>query len=259
MTRDDYSSHDGFRERMGALMDAAMAGADPGCPTLVAFPEAIAMYLAFVPANWDALRSIDTFAEAVALLAPDGEAPGRVFVDHAIETDRVYTETFSSLARAHNAYIVAGSVYLPDVEDSPHRGGRFVVDDVVHNSSYLFTPTGRRLRRTPKVNIPPGESLLTVGASASEVLPVDTAVGRVATLICWDGFHHSLVERCDALGAEIVVQPQYYAGAGAIDQLDHPLARLGARLELEVHRAASPSGPHQPRAVEGTERTYCRE
>lgn len=220
MTLEDYSSLDRFRNRMTALMKAAMAEAEPDCPTLVAFPEAIAMYLAFVPAHWDMLRSIDTFAEAVACLAPDGEAARRLFVDRAIETDRAYAETFSSLAKAHRAYIVAGSAYLPDVEESPHRGGRFVVDGVVRNSSYLFTPTGARLRRTPKVNIPPGEDLFTVGGSTAEVLPVDTAVGRIATLICWDGFHHSLVERCDALGAEIVVQPQYYAGAGPITQLD---------------------------------------
>jgi predicted amidohydrolase len=40
-------------------------------------------------------------------------------------------------------------------------------------------------------------------------VPVDTAVGRVGTLVCWDGFHQTLVEHYDALAVDILLQPSY--------------------------------------------------
>jgi predicted amidohydrolase len=44
---------------------------------------------------------------------------------------------------------------------------------------------------------------------------VDTAVGRVGTLVCWDGFHETLVERYDSLAVDIMLQPSYqHPGTG---------------------------------------------
>ncbi|MCH7892231.1 MAG: hypothetical protein IH921_12080 [Gemmatimonadetes bacterium] len=43
----------------------------------------------------------------------------------------------------------------------------------------------------------------------SELVPVDTPLGRVGTLVCWDGFHQTLVEHYDALSVDILLQPSY--------------------------------------------------
>ena len=54
----------------------------------------------------------------------------------------------------------------------------------------------------------------------SELTAVDTSIGRIGTLICWDGFHHTLIEHFDALAVQMLLQPSYYAGAGPLENLD---------------------------------------
>jgi len=231
----DYRDAGAFRSKISALMSRAMTGVDADLPTLVAFPEAIGMYLAFVPYYWESVAAARTMSEAVENVMaapcarPDERPAGTpaylkkwvLFIEHAVETERVYVETFSTLAREYGAYISAGSVYLPPLEDSPHRGGRFVQDATkVYNTSYLFSPRGVCLSRSHKVNIPDGEDELTDGAPIAQPGSAETAIGRIGTLICWDGFHHTLFEQCDALGVQILVQPQYYNGAGPLDKLD---------------------------------------
>jgi predicted amidohydrolase len=235
MSLEDYASAEAFQRQVTALMKEAVAGVDLSLPTLVAFPEAIGMYLSFVPYWWDEVRSEVRLESAVAKILEKGrdgvagegqETPldslrRLLFIEHALETERAYTEVFSSLAREHGVYLSAGSIYLPRVEESPHREGRFLKDDGrVYNTTYLFAPSGRCLLRTRKVNVPEGEDQYTDGGPEGELIAASTTLGRVATLICWDAFHHTLIERCDALGASIVLQPSYYSGAGPLDQLD---------------------------------------
>jgi hypothetical protein len=43
-------------------------------------------------------------------------------------------------------------------------------------------------------------------------MPAATAAGRIGTLLCFDGYHHTLIERYDSLGTEILVQPSYFDG-----------------------------------------------
>jgi predicted amidohydrolase len=133
------------------------------------------------------------------------------FIDHAVETERAYVETFSSLAREYGVYLAAGSIGLPPMEGEPSKGGRHVMDETkVYNTSYLFSPRGVCLRRVPKVNITePFENRLFDSGPRSELTPVDTALGRVGTLVCWDGFHQTLVEHYDALGVDILLKPSY--------------------------------------------------
>jgi hypothetical protein len=44
---------------------------------------------------------------------------------------------------------------------------------------------------------------------------IETRLGRIATLICLDAFHEALVERADAAGAWLLVQPSANARAWA--------------------------------------------
>jgi predicted amidohydrolase len=58
--------------------------------------------------------------------------------------------------------------------------------------------------------VPPRETSIGFsGGSKSELCPIDTPLGRVGILVCYDGFHHSLVEHYDALGTEILIKPSY--------------------------------------------------
>ena len=231
----DYSTSESFDRKMESLMEMAMADVEPALPTLVCFPEAVGMYLDFVPIYWNELENESSFEQAIRRITElnrdrmidlgdmDYEAlvSQLLFVDNALEAERTYMQTFSRLASKYDAYLSAGSIYLPKMEDNPHNGGRLVLDEeTIHNTSYLFSPRGMCLNRTSKVNIPEGEDRLTAARPLNELRAVDTRIGKIGTTICWDGFHHTLIEHYDALGAEVLLQPSYYSGAGPLANLD---------------------------------------
>ena len=221
----DYRSVEAFQAKMAGLMQRAMREVDPQYPTLVSYPELVGMYLSFVPYYWDDLKDETNLERAGTKLVmqniarlPEAdraspEAAGRrlLFIEHAVETEKAYVDTFSTLAREHGAYVAAGSIALPPLEDEPSKGGRHLRDETkVYNISYLFSPLGVCLNRVPKVNMTsPFEVRVFDGGPRSELVPVDTRVGRVGTLVCWDGFHHTLVERYDALNVDVLLQPSY--------------------------------------------------
>lgn len=221
----DYASADAFHAKMASLMQRAMREVDRDLPTLVSYPELVGMYLSFVPYYWDDLKDETNLEAAVTKIVmknmarlseedrrtPEVAARRLMFIEHAVETERAYVDTFSSLARDYGAYVAAGSIALPPMEGEPSKGGRHVMDETkVYNMSYLFSPRGVCLRRVPKVNMTePFEVRVFDSGPRSELVPVDTALGRVGTLVCWDGFHQTLVEHYDALGVDIVLQPSY--------------------------------------------------
>ena len=221
----DYASAEAFQAKMSSLMARAMREVDGDLLTLVSFPELVGMYLSFVPYFWDDLKD-ETNLEAVGMklvmknidrldeehrATPETAFRRLMFIDHAVETERAYVDTFSSLAREHGVYLAAGSIALPPLEDEPSKGGRHVMDETkVYNMSYLFSPRGVCLSRVPKVNMTePFEVRVFDSGPKSELVPVDTPLGRVGTLVCWDGFHQTLVEHYDALSVDILLQPSY--------------------------------------------------
>jgi predicted amidohydrolase len=223
----DYLSAEAFRTKMSALMDRALDGIDASLPTLVAFPEFVGMYLSFVPFYPDEAASDAKMSGVVGRIIERNigrlgdtqrqnlraAAQYLLFVEHAIETEQTYMETFAALARESGAYVVAGSACLPLMDESPHRGGRLVEDGSrVFNTAHVFSPQGRCLRRVSKVHIPPGESMLFDAGPKSELVPVETRMGRIGTLLCFDGYHHTPMEHYDAGGVDVVVQPVYFGG-----------------------------------------------
>jgi predicted amidohydrolase len=118
----------------------------------------------------------------LAAVAPDGE--------------RFWRGVFGPLAKRLDAYIVAGS-YL-----------RLAANGDLTNASLLFAPDGRCVATTDKVNLVPGledgaPRALGLARGDSGRLPiVETPLGKVATLICYDGFHtpHTSNERFTPMG-----------------------------------------------------------
>ena len=112
-------------------------------------------------------------------------------------------------------YLCAGCIYLPHIEEEAVKG-RHMVGRRVYNQSYLFNPNGVCLRRTPKINLaPPTEPRFGFSpGNRSDLMPVDTKIGRLGTLVCYDAFHRSLIERMDAMGVETLINPRTTSGAG---------------------------------------------
>ena len=210
----DYRDASAFRAKIAALMRDVSRTVDLTLPTLVSFPELIGMYLSFVPRYWGVFseggsleagtRSI--IAENIASLPEEERTSPRLavrrllYIEGALDAEATYAETFASLAREFGCYIGAGSITVPPIEIEPSKGGRHIVDDSkLYNTAYLFSPRGVCLSRTPKIEMTPGfEELVFDGGSPAGLVPVDTALGRIGTLVCFDGFHETLVERYDA-------------------------------------------------------------
>lgn len=225
MERGDYRDARAFRAKVAALMDGVRAAADTSLPTLVSFPELIGMFLSFLPRYWEQMRDAPTLeAAGRALLAehyrslpaeehlpPKEMARKLMYFDGALEAEATFTEAFADAARGSRCYVSAGSIGVPVIESEPSRGGRFVADgSKLYNMSYLFSPRGVCISRVPKAYPTPGlEAGLFDGAPLSELLPAETAIGRIGTLVCFDGFHETLVERYDAAGVQVLLQPSY--------------------------------------------------
>ena len=218
----DYASFDAFRDKVSSLMVRAMEASDAAHPTLVAFPEYLGSYLGFVPFYWDQIRREAKLTEAYARILGASDGLSRedarslakrvLFVEHAIETERAYTGTFSALAREHAAYVFAGSLCVPEMDDNPHAGGRIIVDATrVYNQSYLFAPSGLCIGRVAKVNLPPGEDELLDEAPRSNLIASKTRIGRIGVGLCWDAFHHRTIETYEAQDAQILLNPCYFA------------------------------------------------
>jgi predicted amidohydrolase len=132
------------------------------------------------------------------------------FVHTALKAEKIYSDTFSALAREHGVYLLAGSIYTPPIEYEASRG-RHIAAARVQNTAYLFSPKGLCLRRTPKLNFsPPLETRIGFRRGVrSDLVPVDTALGRIGVLVCYDGFFETLIEHYDGLGTQIIVKPSY--------------------------------------------------
>lgn len=223
MELEDYASVECFRARVTGLMAQAVSGIDRSLPTLVAYPEAIGLYLSFVPFYYDLIRDCRSLTQAglrvvrrhflhllrVGLRHRAFGLPA-VFLDTALQVEHWYRDVFSTLAREYGVYLLGGSIYVPFIEEEIGKG-RYFLSDRVHNIAYSFAPNGLCLHRVAKVNLaPPIETRVGFrGADRTNLLPIDTEVGRVGIAICYDGFHHSIIEQYDALGAQIVLQPSY--------------------------------------------------
>jgi len=112
-------------------------------------------------------RLLDPKHAVIAALAPDGE--------------RFWKSVFGPLAREHRAYIVAGSFL------------RLAPDGELHNASLLFAPDGKLVATTDKVNLLPGiedgaKHGLALARGSHDTPITETSLGRIATLIGYDGF-----------------------------------------------------------------------
>jgi predicted amidohydrolase len=210
---DVLASPDAYRAHLEAECERALSegGGEQADARLVVFPE-VAGHLALYALAPHAARRAKTLATALAAaavrrpfdvlrgLATTRLLDGRHAVLAALAPDgeRWWKSVFGPLAKQSAAYIVAGSHF------------RLHADGSLTNASLLFGPDGRLLATTDKVNLVPGvedgaKGALGLARGDANVPIVDTPLGRVATLICYDGFRepHTSTERFIALGPRL--------------------------------------------------------
>lgn len=220
MRLEHYESARSFREKILTLTEEAVMGL-PEAPTLVAFPEMIGFPLLLALDGFETTRDASSVFEAAFGMA---RARWRellttawrnrsfgletLYLWRAVPAYRAYHDAFAEAARTHKVTIVAGSSFLPQVEDEAKRG-LHVAAKRIHNTAFTFAETGTVLGRTHKVYLNPGAETRAGLARGrlGDLYPIETPVGRVGVALCLDGFYSSVVERFDGLGARIIVQP----------------------------------------------------
>lgn len=218
-----YRSAAAFRERTLELARAAVAGLEPGIARVVAFPEAYALPLAFwLDTPEDVVRAPSALGAGLRLLGRSLREDPRVLLQglspallYRIRLPQVwpaYHDAFRQAARESGAYLVAGSLFGPLLDEEPARG-LHLQGSTAYNWLAVYSPEGTLLARVPKLRLVPDErkAFLTRGRFGPHVLK--TRLGRIGVLICLDAFHEALVERVDAAGAWLLVQPSANAAA----------------------------------------------
>jgi predicted amidohydrolase len=102
------------------------------------------------------------------------------------------SDYFGQLAKQYNLYIVAGLT---------ERDGY-----LIYNTSVLMGPDGNLVGKYRKVVPTPGE--IAAGVTPGHEYPVfNTRFGKVAMMICYDGFFPEVSRQLSAAGAEIIAWP----------------------------------------------------
>ena len=215
---DAYVSRQAFEAWILAQTRLALENRDSHEAALVAFPELIGLPLLFLLERQvtafkiqDAALELarESWLEALKFgLQYQNCSPSVFILPRATRLFEVFVNAFSSAAKISNSFICAGSSFLPGVEIEAAKG-LHLADGRVQNVSFLLAPSGKIVLRSPKLNLTAGLEKL-VGLSRGRLEDVAAAVtplGRVATLICYDGFFERALEKADSVGTQILVQP----------------------------------------------------
>lgn len=245
---EDYASAATFATRhreLAARVDALRArdaSGQPRSPALAVWPEAVGAALLF-QGHVPAVRGKTSFEGAVKRVAlAEAWEVWRAWSTHhpptlrecvyaarAALVHRTLWDTFSGIARDFDLWVVAGSALLPasrrgpDTPDFEPHGAR------TYNTSYTFSPDGRCVAATRKVNlVPMQEDVLHLSPGRPEDLTVlQTPFGRLGTLIGYDArdrphtreepWFVPCAQYLDALGMDILAHP---SSASAFDRDD---------------------------------------
>jgi predicted amidohydrolase len=215
---DAYVSSLAFETWILEQTKLALENRDSHEAALVAFPELIGLPLLFVLERQVSATKVqdaalelgrESWLEALKFgLEYQNFSASSFILPRATRLFEVFVSAFSSAAKTSNSFISAGSSFLPGVEVEAAKG-LHLADGRVQNVSFLFAPSGKILLRSPKLNLTAGLEKR-VGLSRGRLRDVAAAVtplGRITTLICYDGFFERALEKADSLGAQIIVQP----------------------------------------------------
>ncbi|MBN1208294.1 MAG: carbon-nitrogen hydrolase family protein [Myxococcaceae bacterium] len=235
---EDYASPEAFAERHRTLarridqMRARDASGRPLYPALAVWPEVVGAPLGVMGHLHRVRRARTTqaamfrvaLAEALSLAtAALRHRPASMeeclYVATAARVHRAMWLTFSGIARDHGLWVVGGSALLPSNRLGADTPDFAPVSARTYNTSYTFSPEGRCVAVTRKVNlVPTQEDVVRLSPGRPEELEaVPTPFGRLGTLICYDGFREPHTSRepsfvpaaqvLDALGVDIIAQP----------------------------------------------------
>lgn len=221
VTVNNFVSEQSFRELVERLMERAVASMPEGVPRLVVFPEDFASGLIFMDSG-ETLDGATGLRGAVAALVRKhftGVMGKRMrhrvgwvralALYKAQDIVHAYRRVFADVARRHDAYVLGGTVLVPDIEFTIDGGAEPQGGDVF-NVAYLFGPDGAIIggqRKAFLIDLEGSEALDLCAGAVDDLVVYDTALGRIGIAICFDAFQEPVVEHLAALGVDILLQP----------------------------------------------------
>ncbi|MEJ2404167.1 MAG: carbon-nitrogen hydrolase family protein [Candidatus Thiodiazotropha sp.] len=191
-----------------ATLDKAVrfiAGAAAQGAHLIVFPEA------FVPG----------YPAWVWRLRPGGdwdqsEQIHQRLLENAVDLSRDGLSVIRAAAREANVTLVIG------INERDGSFGR----TTLYNSAVTIGPDGRILNRHRKLMPTNPERMVWGFGDASGLQAIDTPVGRIGTLLCWENYMPLARFALYAQGIDIHIAPTYDSGEGWLGTLQH-IAREG--------------------------------
>src|SRR5947209_6520753 len=158
--------------------DAARRGA-----RLVVFPEA---FVSAYPKGLD-------FGARLGMRSPEGREEFRVYYDSAIAVPGPATEAIGAAASDHRLFLVVGVI--------ERDGG------TLYCTALFFGPDGRLLGKHRKLMPTALERLVWGQGDGSTLTVLDTEIGKVGAVICWENYMPLLRMAMYAKGVELYCAP----------------------------------------------------
>lgn len=212
-------------------------------PNLLVFPENASLTGAFIGSRGAAARAeTDTLPGFLSLFTgyakeagyyadrfPEASANARLVLAVTDTLHRAF-ETFPSIAKHYGVYVAVSSDFAPaelsedagDIEaladpDLDAVSSVYVATEgAIYNWGLYFDPDGQEIARVAKSYLVPAEEdLLDLSHGAlTQMRPVDLPFARSGMVISKDAWMPGLLHRLDALGANLMLQPEAFSGWG---------------------------------------------
>jgi nitrilase len=191
------------------LAEASAQGA-----TLVVFPEA---FFTAYPKGLD-------FGARVGMRSPEGRREFRRYFESAIDVPGLETEPLAEAAGRHGVHLVIGAI-------ERELG-------TLYCTALFFGPPGRLLGKHRKL-MPTAMERLVWGFGDGSTLPVlDTPMGKIGAVICWENYMPLLRAAMYAKGIQLYCAPRWTTGTPGFPPCNTSLSK-GA---VSCFRRASTSG-----------------
>lgn len=166
---------------------------------------------------------------------PNATALFSRLMDQAVVVGGSDTDRLGEAARAAGAHVSIG------VTERDEHGS------TLYNTQLLFGPDGALLHRHRKMIPTGGERLVWGQGDGSSLHAVDTALGRIGTLICWENLMPLARTALYADGIDIHLAPTWDSADAWVATLRH-IAREGRVFVIGVNQCvrASDIGPEVP-------------
>jgi len=137
-------------------------------------------------------------------------------LDNAVDIDKGDLTPLCDAARQHGVVVICGM----DERDSR------LSQSTLYNTVVIIDNKGKIVNRHRKLMPTNPERMVWGFGDASGLKVVDTACGRIGTLICWENYMPLSRYALYAQGVELYVAPTYDSGDGWLGSLQH-IAREG--------------------------------